>query len=111
MSVRIRVVYLAALAGCMVFPSFAETTPYAWWKMDDISDSSVADASGNGRTLRLGSGCSLTNCADVGRAVYFNGTESAWGQTVANVSLPAPGGRTISMWLYRELTDGPLIRV
>lgn len=108
MSVRIRVVYLAALAGCMVFPSFAETTPYAWWKMDDISDSSVADASGNGRTLRLGSGCSLTNCADVGMAVYFNGTESAWGQTVANVTLPAPGGRTISMWLYRELTDGPL---
>jgi len=89
-----------------------EPAKVAWYVMDEIIEESgtrrIADASGNGRYLLVGEGCSITNAADIGNAVYFDGTQKAWGCTDDTLSFPAPGARSISMWLYRESTDGPL---
>jgi len=80
----------------------------AWYKMDEVAlvngVRKIADASGNGRDLTLGSGCSLTNGV-AGPGLCFDGTANAW----ATFSTPALGNRTVSLLFWREQGNGPLL--
>lgn len=80
----------------------------AWYKMDaivlDNGGRKIADASGNGRDLTLGSGCSLTNGV-AGPGLSFDGSANAW----ATFPAPALGSRTVSLLFWREQGNGPLL--
>ena len=82
--------------------------PIARWSMDEIAVEgdvrTVADLSGNGRTLTLASGCSLTNDTFEGNALRFNGTRMAR----ATFECPALESRSISFWLKLDQEDGPI---
>lgn len=64
----------------------------------------VSDLSGNGRTLTVGAGCSLTEGPFGKGALYFDGTPGSGG-SFATFSCPALESRTISFWLRVEGPD------
>lgn len=77
----------------------------ARWNMaQSAGANAIADASGNGRTLTFGPGCSITN--DVfgfKEALFFDGTSDAY----ASFQMPSvsDGNMTWSFWLWRERAD------
>ncbi len=77
--------------------------PIAYFSFDEIRDGAIADLSGNGRTLTVGPGCSLTNDAASGSALWLDGTTS----TYATFQSPVLKQRTISLWYKRCHQPGP----
>ena len=66
----------------------------------------VSDLSGNGRTLTVGAGCSLTNGPFGAGALYFNGTDGKDIGSFATFSCPALESRTISFWVnFEDFSD------
>ena len=91
---------MVAFVTCCAVGAHAELpVPIAWWNMDSVKDGKIVDATGNGRDLTLGAGCSLTNdCMSGDAALFFNGTKSAW----SNFQCPSLTARTYSMWVRRD---------
>ena len=102
------VAFAAMLAAFAPFGAFAVDipAPVVWYDMESISNGTIADMSGNGHTLTLGAGVSLTNgCGGAtGHALFFEGQTTTWAQ----FSSPALGSRTISFWYRRERGSGPI---
>jgi len=78
--------------------------PIALYRMSELQNGIVPDASGNGRDLTVGSGCSLTNDAPEGTGLYFDGTKAA----AASFAHPALTDRTIAFWVKLTPEDGPI---
>ena len=82
--------------------------PIARWSMEEIAVNgnarTVADLSGNDRTLSLAPGCALTDDALEGKGLYFNGTATAY----ALFGCPAIGSRSMSFWVKLDADDGPV---
>jgi hypothetical protein len=70
-----------------------------------VSGTTVADASGNGHTLTLGTGVTVVDADIGGKALRFGGTTSDW----AKFTCPAVTNTTIAFWLYREATDSSIM--
>ena len=82
--------------------------PIARWSMEEIAvdgdERTVADLSGNDRTLLLASGCTLTDDALEGKGLSFNGTATAY----ALFDSPEIGSRSMSFWVKLDADDGPV---
>ena len=82
--------------------------PIARWSMEEIAVDgnarTVADLSGNDRTLSLAPGCTLTDDALEGNGLYFDGTATAY----ALFDSPAIGNRSMSFWVKLDADDGPV---
>ncbi|MBR1588522.1 MAG: hypothetical protein IJ658_09380, partial [Kiritimatiellae bacterium] len=90
----------AFAAGAVDIPA-----PMTRFDMSEVSGETVADASGNGHSLTLGTGVEVVD-ADIGiKALLFDGTKTAWGK----FSCPAVTNTTIAFWLCREATDSSII--
>ena len=80
--------------------------PYARWTMEEIVQTgnvrTIADATGGGRTLTLGAGCTLTEDSPSGKGLYFNGERTAY----ATFAHPAMNSRTIAFWVNLDAEDG-----
>jgi hypothetical protein len=80
--------------GCPACPS---TTPIAWWKFDEGTGTSAADATGNGHTATLVNGVSWTAPRLGTNAVAFDGVDDT-------VTLPDPilasfsADHTVCLW-------------
>ena len=95
----------ALLAAMICACAPAAPDPVAWFSMDALSGAgTIADRSGNGRTLTLVKGCTLTNEAVSGSALYIDGTEGA----MATFPCPSLGARTIAFWVRRAENEGPV---
>jgi len=94
----------ALFALCAAMASATVPNPLAFWKMDKVEDGKILDESGNGHDLTLGADCYLTNGLLGGKALYLTGSEGSYG----TFSCPALKSRTLSFWMCREKTDGPL---
>jgi len=104
--IKANVILSAALFGAL--STSAAMAPVAWWKMDKIENGKVADASGNGRDLTVGSDCRLADAPhSVGcsrPSLYMPGTLDTW----AAFECPALESFTVAMWIRRAPGDGPL---
>lgn len=88
------------IVAALVLSARADSRLVAWWKMDESAGAtSIEDASGNGRNLALGAGCSL-EAGKIGNALRFGGTLDAWGK----FSYPNLTNFTFAAW-FRQ--DGP----
>ena len=97
----------AAIATALLSAAFAEGDPAVWFDMDG--------ANASGRIPNLGSagssadlaftpyGCSLTNEAISGKAMFSDGTYKCG----ARFSCPDMTDRTISFWIRRDVDTGP----
>ncbi len=101
--------FVALATAGLVVPVFGadDVVPIIWYKMDAVVESdgqrTIEDATGNGHTLTLGSGCYLTNGL-AGPALWYDGTSNAFGR-VSGVALSS---RTISFLFWREVENGPI---
>ncbi len=101
--------FVALATAGLVVPVFGadDAVPIIWYKMDAVVESdgqrTIEDATGNGHTLTLGSGCYLTNGL-AGPALWYDGTSNAFGR-VSGVALSS---RTISFLFWREVENGPI---
>lgn len=77
--------------------------PIAYFSFDAVTNGVVADLSGNGRVLTLGTGCSLTNDSAAGSALWLEGAQN----TYAQFAVPELKKRTISLWYKRSSQPGP----
>ena len=97
------VLMTALSCGAVELPS-----PIAWWKMDQIVEGKVPDASGNGRDLTVGEDCVLSNSVsavgDPIQTLYFPGTL----KSLASFACPALRSRTVVINVWRESGNGPL---
>ena len=92
------VLMTALSCGAVDLPS-----PIAWWKMDQIVEGKIPDASGNGRDLTVGEVCFLSNmtstvCGLQVPTLYFQPLQGA----VATFTCPALKTRTVVMDVYRD---------
>ncbi|HEX2751474.1 MAG TPA: LamG-like jellyroll fold domain-containing protein, partial [Verrucomicrobiales bacterium] len=87
-------------AGGAYSAAVAVDTPLAWWKMDDAT-TSIADASGNGRTgtatagVVLGTAPLVTDGAG-SKAITLNGSNRV---TVPGFEKIGPGGYSVEYWV------------
>ena len=90
-----------------VFSSFAVDlpAPMVWYTMTNVSGTTVADASGNGHNLTLGTGVEVVDVEIGGKALKFSGTTADWGK----FTCPAVTNTTIAFWFYREAQDTSII--
>jgi hypothetical protein len=81
-------------------PSMGQTGLAGWWKFDEGSGSSAADASGNGNTGTLVNGPTWTT-GKIGQALNFDGVNDY--VTLGNpASLQLTGAITVSAWVYHD---------
>ncbi len=105
---KMKFIVILYAAFCGAIATSAATNPIAWWKMDQIENNQVADASGNGRDLTVGADCFISNTVHLAgpkfSTLYYPGTTGSW----ASCNCPALTNRTIVLWLYRDIGWGPL---
>ncbi len=79
--------------------SSGSSGPVAWWKFDETSGTSAADASGNGNT-GLAVGAVTWGTGKVGNALAFDGVSSYVGGTSTGTGFPlGSSARTICAWI------------
>ncbi|GEM_PF-1960198 len=91
---------VVCMAFLLALSMEAQTDPHllGWWKMDEEADATtLADASGNGRTLTAGSGCSI-EAGKVGNALRFDGTTNAY----ASFTCPTLSNLTFAAWVRQD---------
>ena len=94
---------VAILSAFAVFAEGLDDNLVARYDFTSIeAGGKVSDLSGNGRTLTVGAGCSLTEGPFGKGALYFNGTDGKDIGSFATFSCPALESRTISFWLRVE---------
>ena len=87
---------------CLALASLPE--PVTYFSFDETSGAStIADLSGSGRNLTLGSGAYVTNMSAFGCALWFDGTQEAW----ATFTPALVTNRTVSFWYWRNSNPGP----
>ena len=97
-----------AVGVCVALPLWATLpAPVVDYSFDTLaSDGGIADLSGNGQDLTLGTGATITNFAARGNALWFDGTQKAYSFLTMSDRLKATKSRTISFWMYRDNFPG-----
>ena len=93
---------LISMATVNVTVTSPWTNMTAWWKLDENSGTTAADATGNGHTATLSSGTTWTT-GKLGSGIYVaSNTQMATTAT----GKPVPGSFTISAWMNPTNTSG-----